>query len=27
MTMSAAYSTRCGSTGKGFLKLKADIKD
>ena len=27
MTTSAAHSTRCGSTGGGFLKLKADIED
>ncbi|KAF2462814.1 uncharacterized protein BDR25DRAFT_122562 [Lindgomyces ingoldianus] len=27
MTTSAAHSTRCGPTGGGFLKLKADIED
>ncbi|XDG04573.1 hypothetical protein ABKA04_004188 [Annulohypoxylon sp. FPYF3050] len=27
MTTSAAHSTRCGSTGGGFLQLKADIED
>ncbi|KAI1441524.1 hypothetical protein F5Y02DRAFT_294216 [Annulohypoxylon stygium] len=27
MTTAAAHSTRCGSTGGGFLQLKADIED